>query len=200
MSCKENNRVQGRNLHPPTTPHKMCMENSRSTNPSRPKADREEAFSYYHSQDNGEKHILRQLLAYNYPTDGKSLYYLGTTGIPMGLPLAPELARMYTAYHHRNYETPPNEKLTVYFDDVASTFPSKTFHLHHTTLNQHHRTLPRIVSTTPLTKNFYPSNRSTANQCCYIHSATTHLKLWRRIRIYPRHLVLRKHQPTPQTA
>ena len=41
----------------------------------------------------------------------------------MGLPIAPELARMCTAYLLRNYETPPNEKLTVYFDDVASTFP-----------------------------------------------------------------------------
>ena len=41
----------------------------------------------------------------------------------MGLPLAPELARMCTAYLLRNYETPPNEKLTIYFDDVASTFP-----------------------------------------------------------------------------
>ena len=91
----------------PSTPHSLVLE----------------AFSYYHHQNKGEKHILRQLLAYNYAIDGKSLYYLGTTGIPMGLPLAPELARMCTAYLLRDYVTPPNQRLTVYFDDVASTFP-----------------------------------------------------------------------------
>ena len=41
----------------------------------------------------------------------------------MGLPLAPELARMSTTYLLRNYSPPPNEHLTLYFDDVAASYP-----------------------------------------------------------------------------
>ena len=40
-----------------------------------------------------------------------------------GTPLAPELARSTTAYLLRDYIQPPGHKLTLYFDDVASTFP-----------------------------------------------------------------------------
>ena len=91
----------------PNTPHILVVE----------------AFAFYHPKLKGERHILKRLLDYNYATDGKDIYYLGTTGIPMGLPLAPELARMCTAYLLRDYQPPPNECLTVYFDDVASTYP-----------------------------------------------------------------------------
>ena len=41
----------------------------------------------------------------------------------MGLPLAPELARMATAYLLRLYLPPPNERLIIYFDDIAATYP-----------------------------------------------------------------------------
>ena len=81
------------------------------------------AFGFYHPRLKGERHILKRLLDYNYATDGKDIYYLGTTGIPMGLPLAPELAQMCTANLLRVYQLPPNECLTVYFDDVASIYP-----------------------------------------------------------------------------
>ena len=40
----------------------------------------------------------------------------------MGLPLAPELTRMATAYLLRNYSTPPNKHLTLYFADVATSY------------------------------------------------------------------------------
>ena len=41
----------------------------------------------------------------------------------MGLPLAPELARMCTAYLLSYYTVPPWQTLTVYFDDIAATYP-----------------------------------------------------------------------------
>ena len=48
----------------------------------------------------------------------------------MGLPLAPELARMTTAYLLRNYEQPLGQTLTLYFDDVGSTYPIDDLPLH----------------------------------------------------------------------
>ena len=59
----------------------------------------------------------------NYVTNGYHFYHHGNTGIPMGLPLAPELLRMFTAFLLRDYQAPPGEILTLFFDDVASTFP-----------------------------------------------------------------------------
>ena len=48
---------------------------------------------------------------------------MGSKGIPMGLPLAPELARMATAFLLRNYEQPLGHTLIIYFDDVSATYP-----------------------------------------------------------------------------
>ena len=90
----------------PNTPHSLVIE----------------AMAYYHPRATGERHILRRLLEYNYTTDGNQLFHLGNVGIPMGLPLAPELDRMCTAYLLRDYKTPPGHSLTIYFDDVA-TYP-----------------------------------------------------------------------------
>ena len=44
-----------------------------------------------------------------------------TWEIPMGLPFAPELARMATAFLLRNNEQPLGHTLTIYFDDA--TYP-----------------------------------------------------------------------------
>ena len=41
----------------------------------------------------------------------------------MGLPLAPELARMCTAFLLRDYQPPPGHNLTVYFEDLPATYP-----------------------------------------------------------------------------
>ena len=71
----------------PNTPHSLVIE----------------AMAYYHPRATGERHILSRLLEYNYTTDGNQVFYLGNVGIPMGLPLAPELARMCTAYLLRDY-------------------------------------------------------------------------------------------------
>ena len=58
----------------------------------------------------------------NYVTDGHHFYHHGFTGIPMGLPLAPEISRMCTAFILKDYHPPPGEVLTLFFDDVASTY------------------------------------------------------------------------------
>ena len=79
-----------------------------------------EAFDHYHP-DNPYSPILQALLPLNFVTDGAQIYTLGSTGIPMGLPLAPELARMTTAYLMLNYHLPLNQAIAIYFDDIAST-------------------------------------------------------------------------------
>ena len=81
-----------------------------------------EAFDHYNPA-NPYYPILAALLPLNYITDGLKFYTLCTTCIPMGLPLAPELARMTTAYLLLKCTPPPNNALTIYFDDLASTYP-----------------------------------------------------------------------------
>ena len=59
----------------------------------------------------------------------------------MGLPLAPEIARMCTAFLLKDYQPPTNHSLTIYFDDVASTYPPtdlplETYNLKTTEANQ----------------------------------------------------------------
>ena len=65
------------------------------------------------------------VMAYNFLTNGTDLYYMGDVGIPMGLTLAPLLARMCTGHLLRGFTTPLPEphKLTVYYDDISATFP-----------------------------------------------------------------------------
>ena len=87
------------------------------------------AFNYYNATRRRELQLLKQLLKYNYLTDGKDFYHLGTKGIPMGLPLTPELARMCTAYLLKDYEPPIGQALTLYFDDVAATYRINTLPL-----------------------------------------------------------------------
>lgn len=80
-----------------------------------------EAFEHYNPV-NPYYPILQALLPLNFITDGFKYYTLGQTGIPMGLPLAPELARMCTAYLLLNYHPPPKSVLTIYFDDITTTY------------------------------------------------------------------------------
>ena len=79
-----------------------------------------EAFDHY-NPDNLYTPIVAALLPLNYITDGSKYYTLGATGIPTGL--APELARMTTAYLLLTYNAPPQCALIIYFDDLASNFP-----------------------------------------------------------------------------
>ena len=91
----------------PSTPHSLVLQ----------------AFRHYQPYRHLEYNLLASLLKFNFVTDGEEFYDMGSKGIPMGLPLAPELARMATAYLLRNYQQPLGHTLTLYFDDVAATYP-----------------------------------------------------------------------------
>ena len=64
----------------------------------------------------------------------------------MGLPLAPELAHMCTAYLLRYYQTPENGTLTIYSDDVAATYPIDTLPLAPYTLKTTDLTPPKTAN------------------------------------------------------
>ena len=103
----------------PSTPHTLILE----------------AFNFYNPHS-PMLQLLQSLLHLNYVTNGTQINSHGTQGIPMGLPLAPELSRMATAYLLKDYTPPPGEIITFYFDDVASTFPLPLDLLHPYLLKQ----------------------------------------------------------------
>ena len=105
---------------PPETIHTADIE---AFYPSTPHSLVVEAFTFYNPHLHRERKLLIQLLQFNFATDGTTIFHLGDIGIPMGLPLAPELARMCTAYLLSYYTVPPWQTLTVYFDDIAATYP-----------------------------------------------------------------------------
>ena len=95
----------------PSTPHKQILL----------------AFSFYFPQSGPPMQLLCALLQFNFITDGRAIYNnMGNIGIPMGLPLAPELARLVTAHLLRNFTPPPGGILTLYFDDLAANFEIDT--------------------------------------------------------------------------
>ena len=63
------------------------------------------AFDYYFPAKPDERSLLSLLLSYNFLTADNLYYHLGPIGIPMGLPLAPEIARLVTAYQLDNLYT-----------------------------------------------------------------------------------------------
>ena len=99
----------------PSTPHALILEAYESFNPAA----------------RSELHLIETLLAFNFITNGKDIYYMGQVGIPMGLTLAPLLARMCTAHLLRGFQTPlPGpHTLTVYYDNVAGTFALDQQHI-----------------------------------------------------------------------
>ena len=86
----------------PSTPHKLILEAYESFNPGQ----------------RLELRLIKELLSFNFITNGTHVYY-------MGLTLAPLLARMCTGHLLRGFTTPlPGpHRLTVYYDDIAATFP-----------------------------------------------------------------------------
>ena len=83
-----------------------------------------EAFDCFFPTQSNASHLLAKLLEYNYITDGRHIYYAGNIGIPMGLTIAPQLARLTTAFLLRQFKLPsPKDTLTLYYDDVAASFP-----------------------------------------------------------------------------
>ena len=133
-----------RKLGMPSTPHDLIIE----------------AFNFY-NQDSPMLPLLRTLLNLNFVTEGTQIFTHGTTGIPMGLPLAPELSRMVTAYLLRDYITPPGEILKHFtLMTVASTFPLPLNFLSQYSLEEGP---PNLSSNHPSQKNLYfyaPIHRS----------------------------------------
>ena len=69
-------------------------------------------------------HVLAQLLSYNFLISGDTYYHLGPIGIPMGLPLAPEIARVVTAFQlDIDLQIAPPVALSLYFDNLYTTHP-----------------------------------------------------------------------------
>ena len=59
----------------PSTPHALILEAYESFNPSA----------------RSEMNLIQTLLAFNFTTNGKDIFYMGQVGIPMGLTLAPTI-------------------------------------------------------------------------------------------------------------
>ena len=93
----------------PSTPHKLILEAYESFNPG----------------ERLELRLIKELISFNFITNGTHVYYMGDVGITMGLTLASLLARMFTGHLLRGFTTPlPGpHRLTVYYDDIAATFP-----------------------------------------------------------------------------
>ena len=77
----------------------------------------------------------------------------------MGLPLAPELARMCTAYLLEHYEPPHDHCLTIYFDDVAATYPPNDLPLGPYNLKETEPNQTQDARYDPETKKFTPYNQ-----------------------------------------
>ena len=81
------------------------------------------AFDYFFTRNN-EYELLKYLLAFNCVTDGERYFHGGNVGITMGLTLAPQLARMTTAFLLRNFKVPSRQDIFIIcYDDLAATFP-----------------------------------------------------------------------------
>ena len=90
--------------------------------PSIPHSLAIEAFQHYHPTKLDELEILKAVLSFNYLVSGDLYYHLGSTGIPMGLPLAPEIARVVTAYQiDTRLAIHPPVALSLYFDNLYTT-------------------------------------------------------------------------------
>ena len=97
---------------------------------------------------------------------------MGNTDIPMGLPLAPELARMATAYLLRDYETPIGHSLTIYFDDVSTTYPINNLPLTPYNLKDTPPNQTQDAKYDPITKLFSPYTQA-FRQCVPLHRIHT---------------------------
>ena len=98
---------------------------------------------------------------------------MGNTGIPIGLPLAPELARMATAYLLSDYETPIGHSLTIYFDDVSATYPINNLPLTPYNLKDTPPNQIQDAKYDPITKLFTHKPLGNAYLCTRIHTTLT---------------------------
>ena len=94
-----------------------------------------EAITHYcptlHKECSRLRHLLVSTLI---PTGNTYVYTLGARSIPMDIPLAPQLARLYTTYLLPNYIQPGGHLLRIYIDDVTAIYPTTNLPLHPYTL------------------------------------------------------------------
>ena len=76
-----------------------------------------------------------------------------------GIPIAPELARVCTAYMLLDYNPPPQQVLTLYFDDLAATFPIDTVPLSPYTVKPTDDNMTQDCQYDPTTKKFLPDQQ-----------------------------------------
>ena len=98
---------------------------------------------------------------------------MGAKGIPIGLPLAPELARMTTAYLLRDYSEPTGETQTLYFNDVASTYPTNDLQLHPFVLKETEQNQTLDACYNSITKQF-SAYKQALRQCVALHPHSHH--------------------------
>ena len=134
----------------PSTPHSLVLP----------------AFRHYQPYRHLEYDLLVSLLKFNFVTDGEQFYDMGSKGIPMGLPLAPELARMATAYLLRNYQQP----LSAIYPILD--LPLDPYNLKETPAN---RTQDAMYN--PDTKQFTPYTQA-FRQCVPLHPHSALPKNW----------------------
>ena len=91
----------------------------------------------------------------------------------MGLPLAPEQARMRTAFLLRDYTPPSDERHKLYFDEVPDTYPIEDLPLGHYNLK------PTTQNTNQhLPKSFTPTQQQ-FRQPVPLHPSSYHpSKIW----------------------
>ena len=90
--------------------------------PSIPHSLALEAFLHFHPSALEQHDLLEALLSFNFIISGDIYYHLGPVGIPMGLPLAPEIARMVTAYQlDTRQELDSPVAYSLYFDNLYTT-------------------------------------------------------------------------------
>ena len=91
-------------------------------NPSLPHDLALEAFEHYFPTHTREKDLLAALISYNFHVSRDFYYHLGPIGISMGLLLAPEIARVVTAYQlDTRLDLHPPVATTLYFDNLYTT-------------------------------------------------------------------------------
>ena len=105
----------------PQPPQKLYCSDIKSFYPNTPHSLIMESINYFDLPDNFQT-LVRATLDMNYVTNGKTIHHLGDIGIPQGLSCAPELARICTVFLTRNLNVPQDQCLSLYFDDVTSTY------------------------------------------------------------------------------
>ena len=84
-------------------------------------------------------------------------------GIPMGLTLAPQLARMTTAFLLRNFKVPSRQDIfTIYYDDLAATFPLDDANISNIANSLHSYILKRTEDNITQDARYDPSSKTFA--------------------------------------